>query len=68
MRVRVVGHGSFASPFRHNNIRQRIIISSFATLSRDRIEAAASDKYDASATLRTPFIITPSDLIVHRAR
>src|ERR1700682_6199283 len=29
---------------------------------RDKIEAAASAKYDASPVLRTPFTITPADL------
>jgi hypothetical protein len=35
---------------------------------RHRIETAASDKYDASPILRTPFVIAPPDLIAHRAR
>jgi hypothetical protein len=33
---------------------------------RDRIESAASHKYDASRALYTPLTITPADLVAYR--
>ena len=32
---------------------------------RDRIEGTASRKYDSSPTLRSPFTISPSDLVIY---
>jgi hypothetical protein len=49
--------------------QKRLAVADFAGVfetHRDRIEAAASDKYDASRAIVTPFTIMPDDLRENR--
>jgi hypothetical protein len=52
-------------------VRQALTISEFELAfreHRERIESAASRKYDSSATFYRPFTITPVDLVTYDSR